>query len=86
VEFINIHRFTLASDEVEAICNMKPIVSCSTRWNSFYDINSVLLLKDHLSAICEKLQKSKLKSTEIEFLLEYVTVMKPIAVFRFPAE
>jgi len=74
------HRSTLASDEVEAICNMKLIVPCPTRWNSFYDsINRVLLLKDHLSAICEKLQKPKLKSTEIEFLLEYVTVMGPIA-------
>jgi len=62
------HRSTLASDEVEAICNMKLIVPCPTRWNSFYDsINRVLLLKDHLSAICEKLQKPKLKSTEIEF-------------------
>jgi len=44
-----------------------------------YSINRVLLLKDHLSAICEKFQKPKLKSIEIEFLLEYVTVMGPIA-------
>lgn len=71
---------TLTSDEVEAICNMKLIVPCLTRWNSFYDsINRVLLLRDHLLAICEKLQKPKLRSIEIEFLIEYVTVMGPIA-------
>lgn len=74
------HRSTSASDEVETICNMKLNVPCPTRWNSLYDsINRVLLLKDHLAAICEKLQKPKLKNAEMDFLSEYVTVMKPIA-------
>jgi hypothetical protein len=74
------HRSTSASDEVETICNMKLIVPCPTRWNSLYDsVNRVLLLKDHLSAICEKLQKPKFKNAELDFLSEYVTVMGPIA-------
>ncbi|CAH0562962.1 unnamed protein product [Brassicogethes aeneus] len=74
------HRSTSASDAVEQICKCKLLVPCETRWNSFYDsVTRIITLKDFLSAICEKQQKPKLKSPEMEFLEEYKNVMEPLA-------
>lgn len=77
------HRSTNASDVIESICKYKLIIPCPTRWNSFYDsVTRILLIKEYLPQICEKLQKPKLKLSEIEFLEEYKHVMQSLAKGR----
>lgn len=74
------HRSTKASDVIESICKYKLIIPCPTRWNSFYDsVTRILLIKEYLPQIFEKLQKPKLKSSELEFLEEYRNVMQSLA-------
>jgi hypothetical protein len=71
-------RSTKASDEIERICKRKLCVPCATRWNSLYDsVVAILEVRSHLETICEILEKPKLKNVELEFLSEYVEVMRP---------
>lgn len=53
---------------------------CVTRWNSLYDaVRQLLEHKSSLSELCYRLGIPSFESSEIEYLEEYVKVMKPIA-------
>lgn len=74
------HRSTNISDQIEAICNCKLIVPCPTRWNSLFDsVKRILAIHEFLPAIFETVGKPKLKTNEMEFLMEYVSVMEGLA-------
>ena len=59
-------------------CSLR--LPCVTRWNSLYD--AIVLLLKHRDKLNETLQRLSLpifRPNEINFLSEYVTVLKPIA-------
>lgn len=64
---------------IENICKYKLIIPCPIRCNSFYDsVTRILLIKEYLLQICEKLQKPKLMSSKLEFLEEYKNVIQSL--------
>ena len=59
-------------------CSLR--LPCVTRWNSLYD--AIVLLLKHRDKLNETLQRLSLpifRPNELDFLSEYVTVLKPIA-------
>ena len=77
----SVHRSTKASGAIAEICNEKKmVIPCPTRWNSKYDaVKRLLEFTDKIGSICDKLELSKLKPIEIDFLKEYIIVMEPTA-------
>ena len=76
-----VHRSSKAADSVKAICIDKIIICpCPTRWNSKFDaVHRLLELVDKLPAVCDALNISRFKPTEIDFLREYDMAMQPVA-------
>lgn len=70
-----------AAEVVKNICGKQLLQPCATRWNSMYDsIQRTLEVKDKLQQLCTTLKMTTFKDMDIEFLEEFVLVMKPIAV------
>jgi len=78
-----VHRSTKAADAVKQICSDEEkcfLVPCATRWNSMYDdVCRVLELKEKLNEVCSALEPPKLKTTDVDFLIEYRRVLQPLA-------
>ena len=64
------------------ICRRNLVTPCITRWNSHFDSLQCLLKFEPctLKDLCQKLHLPELNESEVEFLLEYCTVLEPIAV------
>ncbi|XP_030757697.1 uncharacterized protein LOC115883472 isoform X2 [Sitophilus oryzae] len=65
---------------------MQKILGCSlsypgvTRWNSTYDaVTKILSLKEKMPELCDALLLPSFTESEILFLTEYTTIMKPLA-------
>ena len=59
-------------------CSLK--IPCVTRWNSLYDaIIKLLKHKNILGKLMTELDLPVLKSSELEFLQEYVMILEPVA-------
>lgn len=60
-------------------CSLK--FPCPTRWNSLYDsVSQLLQFKNKLHTVTAKLELPQLKEIELEYLEEYITVVKPITL------
>lgn len=74
-------RSTSVADTVFEICKKRFPVPIITRWNSWYDaISKLISEKTKVNESMEKLDMSKLKSTEWDFLTEYCQFMQPLAM------
>jgi len=74
-----VSRSTMASDLVFNICKCKFPIPVITRWNSFYDaIKKIMICREKIIECFEKLKLSQLKTTEWNFLEEYIKVMQPL--------
>jgi hypothetical protein len=68
---------------IEKIAKRRLVKPCPTRWNSLYDSLVVLHeihMKSSLKAICQAVDVAVFKDAEIEFLTEYITVLRPVAI------
>lgn len=74
-------RSTVASDTVQEVAKRKLIVPTATRWNSYYDV--VVRVTDNslaeLNELCTKLELRCFSERELNFLKEYVIVLKPLS-------
>lgn len=72
-------RSTVASDTVQEVVKRKLIVPTATRWNSYYD--AVVRVTDNslaeLNELCTKLKLRCFSERELNFLKEYLLVLKP---------
>ncbi|KAF2363410.1 Ribonuclease H-like domain, partial [Trinorchestia longiramus] len=58
-------------------CSLR--LPCTTRWNSLHDALTLLLkLKENLNELFTTLELPILKTSEIEFIDEYICVLAPI--------
>jgi len=56
-------------------------ILCVTRWNSLFDSLAVLIsIKHKVNELTKKLNLPLFKEAELDYLIEYTTVMKPIAM------
>lgn len=75
-----ISRSTKAADYVYDIIKCRLPVPNITRWNSYYvAVNKLLLHKNKMNEICEKLNLVKFKGSELIFFQEYVCLMEKLA-------
>ncbi len=77
-------RSTVAADEIRAKCSQMFAVPILTRWNSTYRaMDSVRVQvessKDNLDSLMEALKIPKFQPSEIDFIVEYCRVFKPLA-------
>ena len=69
-----------AAEVVQEVCGKQLLVPCTTRWNSRYDaVPRLTELKQKLRELCVALSLHPFKDAEIEFLEEYVIVLRPLA-------
>ena len=69
-----------AAEVVQEVCGKQLLVPCTTRWNSRYDaVRRLTELKQKLRELCVALSVHPFKDAEIEFLEEYVIVLRPLA-------
>lgn len=71
------------NDLLKEVFEKKLIRPNATRWNSEYDALKRILechMAGKLSAVCDVLKKPRFKTSELEFLAEYVSVLEPIAI------
>uniref|UniRef100_A0A3P9CKZ2 HAT C-terminal dimerisation domain-containing protein n=1 Tax=Maylandia zebra TaxID=106582 RepID=A0A3P9CKZ2_9CICH len=75
-------RSTVAAEIVEGIIAKKPLVPCTTRWNSFYyaleRISKIPVVE--LNTISSTLQLKCFNEREHQCIREYCAVMKPLTV------
>ncbi len=76
-----VNRSTKASDAISDLCGQKRLIfPVPTRWNSKFDaVKRLLEFSDKLDQISKALEQPSFKTTEIDFLKEYIVVMEPIA-------
>ncbi len=68
-------------EAIEKIVHRRLVKPCPTRWNSLYDSMVVLNeIRSSLKAVCQAVGVAVFKDAELEFIAEYVTALKPIAV------
>ncbi|XP_046400621.1 uncharacterized protein LOC124166944 [Ischnura elegans] len=77
----NASRRPKSSEVIQGILGYQLLYPCPTRWNSLYDsISQLMKHKDRLNKLFEKLNLSNtFKEVEIEYLEEFIVMMKPIA-------
>ncbi|KAM7303418.1 uncharacterized protein ISCGN_013376 [Ixodes scapularis] len=69
-----------SAEVVTSILGKQLPAPCITRWNSLHHALDVLTQnKEKLQDLSNELQLPSLKSSEIEFIEEYCTILKPIA-------
>ena len=71
------------NDLVMDVFEKKLIRPNATRWNSEYDALKRILecqQAGKLTTVCDVLKKPRFKQNEIDFLIEYVSVLEPIAI------
>lgn len=78
------NRSSLAADSIKSKLGRYFIVPNATRWNSLFDATDTfhklyISHKSEINLIMDKYKISRPTSNEIEFLGEYVQVMKPLA-------
>ncbi|KAM7309404.1 uncharacterized protein ISCGN_013035 [Ixodes scapularis] len=72
-----------SAEVVTSILGKQLPAPCITRWNSLHHALDVLTQnKEKLQDLSNELQLPSLKSSEIEFIEEYCTILKPIATGR----
>ncbi|KAJ8894183.1 hypothetical protein PR048_006793 [Dryococelus australis] len=78
----NLSRRQKSSEVITNILGYSLIYPCLARWNSLYD--SIVALMKHQNKLPEVIEKIGLacnfKEAEVEYLQEYVEVMRPIAL------
>uniref|UniRef100_T1IRW0 HAT C-terminal dimerisation domain-containing protein n=1 Tax=Strigamia maritima TaxID=126957 RepID=T1IRW0_STRMM len=74
-------RSTKAADIIRSIANCALIVPSDTRWNSYYNaISKIRKIPDsQLKEICSQLKAPQFTKPELDFLNEYLDVMKCLA-------
>jgi hypothetical protein len=69
-----------SSESIQEILGQQLRIPCPTRWNSLYD--SLVTLnsnKEEINLVMSALQLPQFKETELQFIYEYCTVLRPIA-------
>ena len=78
-------RSTKKADVIREKCGSLFVEQGETRWNSWYDglndfIKKLLQSEDRLGSVCRSLEFRPFTDIEIEFVKEYLLVMRPIAL------
>ena len=75
-------NFPKSAEIILNICKRNLLTPCITRWNSLFDSLQCLLKFEQctLKDLCQKLCLPELTESKVEFLCEYCTVLKPIAI------
>uniref|UniRef100_A0A1I8NJF1 Uncharacterized protein n=1 Tax=Musca domestica TaxID=7370 RepID=A0A1I8NJF1_MUSDO len=69
-----------SAEIISAVLSSQLITPCVTRWNSLYDsVKKLLEHKHKLGELCYRLGVPSFLGSEIEYLEEYLKVLKPIA-------
>src|SRR5215469_14626390 len=70
-----------SSEIVNSVIGQQLLYPCVTRWNSMYDsVLQINQLGKKLNSLMQEVKLPVLKENELEFIEEYILVMKPIAV------
>lgn len=69
-----------SAEIIGAILSTQLKTPCVTRWNSLYDaVNHLIMNKENLGELCYRLGVSNFLASEIQYLEEYLQLLKPIA-------
>lgn len=70
-----------SSEIIKEITGRELRYPCATRWNSIYDSLAMIHgLKDCINSVMQQLKLPIFKENELEFISEYLAIMKPIAI------
>ena len=67
-------------EAVDKIVNTRQVRPCATRWNFLFDALSVMqTMRPEIKNVCQAIGVAVFKDKELDFIDEYIAVLRPIA-------